>query len=195
MSEIWVKWTRPGYFGRRRDEKIAALNKQHGEGNWRLAWVVDDKQYTFEQACKGFYEESYLQHFKDRKSDLNFLTSFGECYDNTKTNIESGLDYTKQEAFSTHIQDIAVRNMLKRLGLKFKGPMSILMEIRSSSSTGIRFGPGVVPFFDPSLITQPSLKPSWAKPDSVEDFWQSNKWVCVKRDSQVLTLNQDDYPA
>jgi hypothetical protein len=210
MSEIWIKWTRPGYFGRRRDEKIAALNKQHGEGNWKLAWVVDRKiedmdagfievdtklTYTFEQACKGFYEESYLQHFKDRKDDLNFLTSFGECYDNAKTNVLSGCDYEKQEAFSTHIQDIAVRNMLRRFGLKFKGPKDLLMEIRSSSSTGIRFGPGQVPFFDPSLITQPSLKPSWANAGSVEDFWQSNKWVCVKRDSQVLTLNQESYPA
>jgi hypothetical protein len=197
MSEIWIPWTRPGYFGRRRDEKIAALNKQHSEGNWKLGWMAEgtfdafSAFYEFEQACKNIYEESYFQHFKDRIDDLNFATSFGECYDNAKTNVESGLDYAKQEAFSTHIQDIALRNVLKRLDLKFKGPPDLLMQIRSNDTAGIRFGPGVVPFFNPKLIIQPSLRPSWAAEGSVEDFWQSNKYVLVKRDAEI---NSENYP-
>ena len=182
----WTKWVRPGYFGRQRDARVAHLNTQFGEGNWELRWVetvdkndVKDVGLDFYSASKLCYEESYFQYLKDRKDDLSFITSFGECYDNAKTNVESGLDYSKQEAFSTHIQDIAVRNVLKRLGLHFKGPKDLLLQIRSSDSTGYRFGPGNVPFYDPTLITQPSKAPSWAKPGSVEDYWQSNKWIMI----------------
>lgn len=187
-SEGWECHHRPGYFGRRRDEKIAALNKEHGEGNWQLAWVFKTKGmrdlfYSFPQACWLFYEESYFRHFKDKTEDILFLEQFGECYDNALTNVESGLDYTRQESFSTHIQDIAVRNMLARMGRGFKGPKDKLLEIRSRGE-GLKFSPGVVPFYDPSLIEQPSLAPKWAERGSVEDFWQSNKWVIVRKDQR-----------
>lgn len=176
----WVKVERPGYFGRRRDEKIANLNTQYGKGNWKLAWV-DDKLLEFEEACMMRYEESYYQFLKKRKDDVDFICSFGECIDNAMTNIESGVDYTKQEAFSTHIQDIAVRNVLVRLNRWFTGPKDKILVIRSADSEGYRFGPGNVPHFAPEDITQPSLRPKWAKPGSVEDFWQSNKWIIKKK--------------
>jgi hypothetical protein len=37
----WRTVNRPGYFGRRRDEIIAGYNREHGEGDWRLAWIAD----------------------------------------------------------------------------------------------------------------------------------------------------------
>jgi hypothetical protein len=193
-DQDWVKWLRPGYFGRRRDEKVALYNQRYGVDGWKLAWVVNYPEdweaygpgtevwFDFNYACRAFYEESYYQYLASRKDDLDFITSFGECYDNAKTNVESQLDYTKQEAFSTHIQDIAIRNVLNRLDLKFKGPADKLMQIRSSDSDGFKFGPGNVPFVAPKLIAQPSIAPQWANPGSVEDFWQSNKWILIKKE-------------
>lgn len=193
MREKWELLNRPGYFGRRRDEKIAALDAVWGKGKWGLRWIVkfpspdvtapdEVLQYDFATACKFFYEESYYRYLKARPEDVDFICSFGECIDNAETNVESGLDYDKQEAFSTHIQDIAVRNVLVRLGRKFEDPnRAKLLVIRSQSDNGYRFNPGNIPFFDKDQILTPSLSPRWAQQGSVEDFWQSNKFIVVNR--------------
>lgn len=176
---MWKNHVRPGYFGGKRDAIIAQLNADHGTTGWRLAWVVNEQSYSFEQACKRFYEESYFQWLSRLPKFIDEICSYGECYDNHPSNIGSGLDYTIQESYSTHIQDIAVRNVIHLLDRKFEGPGSKLLEIRGRASVGFKYSPGKVPFYDPHLITLPSLVPDWAKPDSVEDFWQSNKWIQV----------------
>ncbi len=178
---MWRKLERPGYFGRRRDEKVAALDTKYGPGNWRLVWSSpyrDDVEFL--DACKVYYELSYVDWFCRYPDKLDFVCSFGECIDNAPTNVLSGCDYTKQEAFSTHIQDIAVRNVLQCFGRRFEGDPSDILVIRSSDSTGYEFGPGNIPFHTPAWITQPSKAPRWANPGSVEDFWQSNKWISVR---------------
>lgn len=182
----WRNVERPGYFGKRRDTMYVRYDAEYGPGNWRLVWVVrgfqdaPDLTFDFAQACKVLYEESYVRYLIDRPSDLDFICEFVNCIDNSPTNVHSGLDYTIQEASSTHIQDIAVRNVLDRLGRKFTGKREELLIIRSADSNGFRFGPGNVPFYAPDAVTQPSKCPSWAQPFSVEDFWQSNKWLQVR---------------
>ncbi len=193
-----VKWhnvQRPGYFGRRRDAIHMRYDITYGTGNWRLVWIVRGHAvstptmpnpvfpvltHTFEQACRLFYEESYFQYLKNRPDDVDFICEFVDCIDNSPLNVQSGLDYAAQEATSTHIQDIAVRNVLSRLGRTFTGKRTELLIIRGSDSQGFRFNPGNVPFDQPALITQPEIKPSWAQPGSVEAFWQSNKMLQVR---------------
>lgn len=171
----WLNDHRPGYFGRSRDAKIAHLNEMFGKGGWRLAWVTTlDDPCEFFEACVKYYEQSYFVYLKDRPDDLKFICSHGECIDNAPSNVKSGCNY--QESYSTHIQDIAVR---RRLELKFEGPADKILVIRSADSNGYKFGPGNIPFVWPHLITSPSLCPKWAKRGSVEDFWQSNKWVQI----------------
>lgn len=174
----WTTIGRPGYFGRRRDEKIAAYNKTYGVDNWRLVWLVDNQPYDFVTACKLFYEESYYRWFAAHLDAVDHVCRFGECIDNAPTNVQSGLDYMKQESFSTHIQDIAVRNVLHRMDRKFAG--TGILTIRSQDSNGWQYGPGNIPFYDRKLITQPEVCPSWAKSGSVEAFWQSNKNLQVR---------------
>jgi hypothetical protein len=191
-ADVWprIRWKnveRPGYFGKRRDLSHARYDQRHGRHRWRLRWLVvttpsaQPLTLSFEQACKLIYEESYFRYLQDRPDDLDFICEFTDCIDNAPTNIHSGLDYTAQEASSTHIQDIAVRNVLARLGRTFTGNRTELLVIRSADSNGYRFGPGNVPLFAPDLVMQPSLAPSWANPGTVEDFWQSNKWLQVHR--------------
>lgn len=174
---------RPGYFGKRRDQRIEELNQQHGEGNWILRWVVasdrDAVAMEYKTACKLVYEASYVSYLKAKPELHEWLESYGECYDNAPSNVLSGLDYRKQENDSTHIQDIAVRNAMRTLGLSFKGPPEKLLEIRSRGE-GLILSPGVVPCYDPLMICGPSLCPRWANEGSVEDFWQSNKFVFVR---------------
>jgi hypothetical protein len=182
MDEQWEFVERPGYFGRRRDEKMAAYDTLWGRGHWKICWLVQHhdghlEENTFEEACKKYYERSYIEFLKKHPEHVDFICQFGECIDNDETNIESGLDYMKQESWATHIQDIAVRNALKALGRKFEGNRYKVLVIRSKDSAGYKFGPGNVPFYRPELIRHPSLAPSWASLDSVEDFWQSNKVI------------------
>lgn len=174
---------RPGYFGRRRDEKVAALNAQYGEGKWRLIWLLGEandprsRRYDFIAACRYLYERSYFEFLKERPEDIDFICSFGECIDNAPTNVGCGLDYSIQEAFSTHIQDIAIRNVLYLLKRKFEGPPDKILVIRSQDSEGYKFGPGNIPFLWPEAIHPETKVPRWANTGSVEDFWQSNKWI------------------
>jgi hypothetical protein len=182
LGYFWRNDTRPGFFGRRRDELIAGLNARHGAENWRIVWIVQERICNFEQACKEFYEESYYRWLKSNAAAVEHITSFSEVYDNSITNIASGLDYQKQEAFATHIQDIAVRNSLRRLGVWFRREHKGPMQIRGAGE-GAQYNPGHVPFYDPALITKPSLRPQWAAEGSVEDFWQSNKWIQVRERS------------
>jgi hypothetical protein len=182
----WRNIGRPGYFGKRRDTILASYDANYGVGNWRLAWVVPGFKdgaavvLDFAQACKVIYEESYIRYLQDRPDDVDFICEFAECIDNSPTNVHSGCDYTIQEARSTHTQDIAVRNVLRHLGRSFTGKREELLVIRSADSNGYRFGPGNVPLYQPALIMQPSKRPQWADPGTVEDFWQSNKWLQVR---------------
>jgi hypothetical protein len=140
------------------------------------------EENDFLQACKKYYEASYIEWFKKRPEELDFVCSFGECIDNDYTNISSGTDYNRQESWATHIQDIAVRNALIHFGRKFEGDRDSVLIIRSKDSAGYKYGPGNIPLFRPELIMQPTMCPRWASAGSVEDFWQSNKWVMVKRE-------------
>ena len=178
QNHTWVDLERPGFFGRRRDAKIAALNAKHGEGSWRLVWRYAGEVLDFETACVRCYEESYYRYLQAHPDHVNFITSHYNVIDNAPTNVNSGFDYTIQEAYSTHIQDIAIRSALFRLGCEFTSsdPNNILI-VRGEDTRGWRYNPGNVPFFAPEFITSPSLRPSWAQLGSVEDFWQSNKWI------------------
>lgn len=182
----WRNVERPGYFGKRRDAIHLRYDTQYGAGNWRLVWILPSLRdapsiaLNFEQACKTVYEESYIQYLKDRPGDIDFICEFVDCIDNSPTNVHSGLDYTLQETTATHIQDIAVRNALKHFGRGFTGKRTELLVIRSADSNGYRFGPGSVPVFIPAGIIQPSKCPQWANPGSVEDWWQSNKFLQVR---------------
>lgn len=180
----WVPAGRPGYFGRMKHERISSYNDLYGTLGWRLRWRVQNDlgipvSHSFEEACVRFYEESYYRWLVDRPKEVDFICTFAECIDNAASNVKSGLDYNKQESYSTHIQDIAVRRVLRRLNRQFEGTNNTILTIRSRSSNGHKFGPGNIPFFEPSLIYQPSLVPNWAKRFSVEDFWQSNKFLEV----------------
>jgi len=183
----WVSVERPGYFGRRRDLKISGYNARFGIGNWRIAWVVESNPATgmergafeFNDACERFYDEAYFRWLRDHPDAVETICQYGECMDNDISNLQSGLDYTKQESWATHIQDIAVRNALHRLGRTFNGESSKILVIRSKDTNGYFLSPGRVSFHMPHWITSPSLAPQWAQQGSVEDFWQSNKWIQV----------------
>ena len=77
------------------------------------------------------------------------------------------------------MQDIAIRRTVLRLGRKFEGDH--LVQIRGRDSEGAKYNPGFVPFHLLDMIVKPSLT-GWWQENSIEDFYQSNKVLQVRKD-------------
>jgi hypothetical protein len=177
----------PGYAGARRNELWAERDSKYGKGNWRTVWLVDGKYLEYEDVCR-LYEDAYFQYFKIRPELLEcLLEAASDVYDDDPGNIASGLDYSKQESTRTHIQDIAIRNCVKRFGRKFNGQK--LLQIRDRQGEhplSLALSPGQVPFHKPELISEPANLPqitsqAWWLPLSVEDFYQRGKRLAVRK--------------
>ena len=174
-EEAWETIGRPGYFGRHRETRHQEYDGLYGPGNWRLAWQVGESFFTRQQMCM-LYEDSYFYFLQQHPEHLEQLVREGaEVYDDQISNIQSGLDYTRQETERTHVQDIAIRRALTRLGRVFQGEE--LIQIRHADGThplSLILSPGRVPFHRPDWLLQPELE-GWWSPGSVESFYQSNK--------------------
>ena len=176
----WSVIGRPGYLGKHRDEKHAEWDEQYGPGNWQLAWKVRNYYVDFLGACV-LYEESYWFFlFCNIGISQQLVKEASEVYDDEPSNVESGLDYLKQETGRTHIQDIAIRRTLIRFCQWFEG--STLIRIRQEKGNhplSMILSPGRVPFRWREIIEQPEIE-GWWQPGSVESFYQSNRYLQIR---------------
>jgi hypothetical protein len=179
--EIWVVVERPGYLGKYRDEKFGEWDEKYGKGNWRLVWKVGEVFVDFLGVC-ALYEDAYFEFLRTNPNILRqLINEASNVYDDEPSNVDSGFDYTKQETKRTHIQDIAIRRSLIRMGLWFQGKE--LIRIRQEKGThalSMILSPGGVPFHRPDLIEKPELE-GWWYPGTVESFYQSNRFLQVKK--------------
>jgi len=175
MTENWKIVCRPSFLGKRRDQQFQEWTTKYGVKRWRLAWKVGEATTDFQGAC-AVYEDAYFEFLKTHPEALQrLITEARDVYDDAPSNVGSGLDYTVQETKRTHIQDIAIRRAVLRLGLWFKG--TELIQIRQNRGThplSMTLSPGRVPFHRLDLIEKPELGGWWA-PGTVEAFYQSNK--------------------
>lgn len=177
---IWETIERLSYFGKKRDTIHDQFNAKYGVGNWRIAWQFGSQALPFQTAIQ-IYEDAYYEYLKiDRGALEQLLQEAREVYDNAETNVNSGLDYSIQENNSNHYQDISVRRVVLRLGRSFKGNELVQIRHQSDSMVGSLLSPGRVPFHLPSLIVIPAKEGWWGK-YTVEEFWQSNKILQVKK--------------
>ncbi len=179
--ELWEVVDRPGYFGKHRNERHSEYSRRYGEGNWRIVWKIGKTYVDLLGACT-LYEDAYFVFLQKRQDVLvQLIDEASDVYDDAPSNVKSGFDYNKQETERTHIQDIAIRRSLIRMGLWFRGRQ--LMQIRHSQGThplSMSLSPGKVPFHKYELIIQPELG-GWWDPATVESFYQSNKFLQAKR--------------
>ena len=168
---------RPGYFGFKKEARIRELNERFGEDNWKLAWKWGDK-FVSQEAAWQLYEDAYFHYFENHPLILqDILERASDVYDLNPRDVESGLDYTIQKESAVHLQDIAIRRAVRRLGEEFKG--SKPLQVRGKDSPLSHLNPGIVPFHEPYMIERPRLHGFW-EGGSVEDFYQSNKYVISK---------------
>ena len=170
----WIVREKPGYFGYQKHKLHEELQSRYGP--YRIAYLWGETLITRASALQ-LYEDSYHHFLRENEELLDWLiTEAADVYDNHVSNVRSGLDYAAQEPnLSTHLQDIAVRRSLIRLGGWFKGRR--LIQIRGLNSEAYVLNPGLVPFHRPDRIAHPAWTADWCRPGSVESFWQSNKVV------------------
>jgi hypothetical protein len=178
--------TSPGYLGKRRNEFWAKRDAQYGKGNWQTIWLVAGNYLEYAEACL-LYEDAYYEYFKQRPELLEYLLEVAsDVYDDDPTNVEAGFDYSKRGDVRTHIQDIAIRNCVKRFGRQFKGQQLIQIRDRiGEHPLSLALSPGQVPFHKPELVSCPDnleeiRKNAWWLPMSVEDFYQRAKRLVVR---------------
>ena len=183
MILIWETLKRPGQSGSKKQELIDIWNKEFGKDNWRIAWEWKDNFISKTEAYQ-LYEDSYYQDSFQRESLwLELINTAKEVYDIEEKDINSGFDYFKQEGNATHLQDISIRRVIMRRGWQFKG--NELIQIRNCKDTknkdwSKQLDPGKLKFHLPELIKKPNLEGWWDK-DSVEDFYQSNKILQIRK--------------
>ena len=171
----WKAIERPGYFGKKRDELFRGFNEKFAEGKWRIVWKWGNYFTDFVNACK-IYEDGYLLDSFNREGlwkDL--IKTARNVWDMEESDTESGLDYSAQKGKATHLQDIAIRNVVFRRGWEFEGDK--LIQIRSHADYwGKQLSPGRVEFHMPGKIEMPHI-PGWYDEKSIEAFWQDNKFL------------------
>ena len=178
--EEWKTFERPGYLGKHRDEKIKEWNEKYGKENWRLIWKIGDLAVGFLGVC-ALYEDAYFEFLKKNPGIVNqLINEASNVYDDDPINVFSALDYKKQQTDRTHIQDIAIRRCMVRMGLWFKGKGLIrIRQEKGDHSLSIILSPGRVPFHRPELIEDPEIK-GWWHSKTVESFYQSNRFLQIK---------------
>jgi hypothetical protein len=174
MSE-WQTVERPGYLGKRRDEKYLEWNDKYGHGSWRLVWQWGDQFLDFLGACM-IYEDAYFNFLELHPEVLNRLvTEAREVYDDDPSDLGSRFSYLIQATKRTHIQDIAIRRCVVRLGTWFRGRELIrIRQEQGNHQLSMILSPGRVPFHIPAMIVSLQLT-GWWNPDTVEAWYQSNK--------------------
>jgi hypothetical protein len=187
--EDWnlVDNTSPGYVGKHRNELWAERDVKYGNGNWQTIWLVAGNYLEYQEACR-LYEDAYFEYFNKRPELLEYLLEVASnVYDDDPSNVESGLDYSKRGDVRTHIQDIAIRNCVKRFGREFSGDRLIQIRDRiGDHPLSLALSPGQVPFHKPELISHPDnlteiRAKAWWLPLSVEDFYQRAKRLVIRK--------------
>lgn len=193
MRMKWITKERPGYFGKRRDEKFEEYDRVYGKGQWRIAWRWLERTIDFPFACQ-IYEDAYFADSVKREDVWQALVSTAkDVYDKEESDIRSGFDYASQSSPYTHLQDIAIRRIVARRGWSFKGESNV--QIRAHDNYwGNNLSPGKVRFHLPDCIESPHMTGWWDK-DTVEDFYQSNKvlqnWTSFygKNGEEMVNIN------
>ena len=195
------------FMGYGKSKAYEAFDARFGEDHWLPAHSFDGNTVS---RFEGYlhYDEAYYQFLKNNPEVREWIVSTAsEVFDFDESNIQSGLDYTAQEAGATHLQDIAVRRALTRLQLEDEGRSYELealptipifsgdhpVQIRAHQTEGFPLNPGQVPDHEPEVALG-DYKKSWWKEGSVEDIYQRNKVLLVDPDSfeAVLALVQGD---
>ncbi len=177
----WKTVDRPGQSGLKKDEITAEWNLKYGKNKWRKAWVFGDEIMDQQQAFKICEDAYYADSINRPEVWTKLIKEAKDIYDFFPEEVDSGLDYFKQHKL-TRFHDICIRRVLSRNGWKFQGAKLIQIRFDKDNPNWFseNFDPGKVQFHLREFILKPNLEGWWNK-YSIEDFYQSNKLLQVKK--------------
>jgi len=182
----WETIGRPGWFGEDRDRILLAYDQRYGLGNWRIRHQLGPRILDFKEAVQ-LYELSYeidFNHPDRRYIWNNLIKKAKEIWTEQLTDINSGTDYSIQLAPAAHYEDIAIRRILNKYHLNFKGGELVRIRADSDDLVGKVLSSIHIPFVYPDYIENSiNDKMLWwdRHKGSLECFWHLNKILQVKK--------------
>jgi hypothetical protein len=137
-------------------------DRQYGEGNWQVGYVIDGTFVPQEEALESVYYRSYEEHFAAHPEDLEELIGLAKTLRNPHAEATTGVD----------LQVPAIMTYLERRGLHLRGTEVVDIgswQGRASHPISIRLSP---------LHIQASGEPKL----TLEQFWQKKKCLAVWED-------------
>ncbi len=142
-----------------RNARQREWNKEYGEGNWAIGYIIDDEFVLQDDAIDLIYYKSYEQHFRDRPQDLEELLNLAKEIRNPHSAATTGVD----------LQVPAITEYLSKHSLKLQGKE--IVDIGSwngeaSHAISIRLSPLHI-----KVVGDPKM--------TLEKFWQSKKCLAI----------------
>jgi len=147
---------------KQREARQRQWDREHGEDNWAIGYIVDDQFILQEQALIDVYHRSYDAHFAAHPEDLAELLATAKSLRNPHAIATTGVD----------LQVPAILDYLKRHSLTLAGTEEVDIgswEGRASHALSIRLSP---------LTIRCVLDDR----HSLETWWQNEKCLAVWRD-------------
>jgi len=144
---------------RQREGRQREWDREYGEGNWEVGYVIDGKFVPREVAVESVYYESYREHFERHPEDLEELIGLAKTLRNPHAVATTGVD----------LQVPAIMAYLERNGLELRGTEVVDIgswEGRASHPISVRLSPLHVKVKGEEKMT-------------LEKFWQSRKCLAV----------------
>jgi hypothetical protein len=142
-----------------RNARQREWDKEYGEGNWAIGYLIDDNFVLQDDAIDLIYYKSYEQHFHNRPQDLEELIDLAKELRNPHSLATTGVD----------LQVPAITEYLRKHDLKLKG--NEIVDIGSwngeaSHPISIRLSPLHI-----KVVGDPKM--------TLEKFWQSKKCLAI----------------
>lgn len=139
---------------RKNQQELASfLNRKAGKGNWFWTFRCGKQLYSYNWGFQ-LYEDAYWSHLRSNIDIVKLLVSHHDTYVWDRYDLESGLEFSKQNQKREHFPDIAIRRALVRLGVSFKGKE--LLRIPGSDLSDTK-----IPFHLPHLVGSDKSIRSW----------------------------------
>ena len=144
---------------RRRTARQREWDRQYGEGNWQVGYVIDGRFVPQEEALESVYYRSYADHFAAHPEDLDDLVRVAKALRNPHAEATTGVD----------LQVPTIVKYLERHGRRLEGAEVVDIGTwrgRASHPLSVRLSPLHV-----RLAGNPKM--------TLEQFWQEKKRLAV----------------
>ena len=182
----WTTIRRPGWFGEKTPELLTSFDETYGKGNWRIRHQLGPRLLDLKEALR-LYELCYELDFLNPDRHFYWTDLFqraSEVWTELESDVECGMDYSKQNHTAPHYEDMAIRIIMDRYSCTFKGDKLIRIRADSTDVVGKALSSIHIPFIFPQFIESDLDEIAWwnRHKGSLEHFWHTNKILQIRKE-------------